>query len=213
MAKWQIFKRDLTPAGEVETVAVIGMGRFGLSLTHELMSIGADVLAVDINEDIIQALNGKVTKPVIADATKEDVLTQLEIPDMDCVVVAIGNSVEASILVTSTLLGLGVKDVWVKAVSDAHERILRQLGVKHVVHPENEMGRRVAHLIHGHLQDWISLGDGLALVRTTPPPTVTGITIRDAHIRSRYGVTVISVKHAGGVWSDVTGDTILETTD
>lgn len=212
MAKWQRFGRT-TQRSRFDTVAVIGMGRFGQSLALELMSIGVDVLAVDRDEEIISGLNGLVTHAVIADATKEDVLHQLAVPEMDTVVVAIGDSIEANVLVSSLVLSLGITDVWAKAVSEPHGRILRQIGVHHVVQPENEMGKRVAHLLHGRLQDWIEIGDGLTLVKTTPPEEVTGQPIRDLHIRSRYGVTVISVKRGSGPWSDVTGDTVLRSGD
>lgn len=197
----------------MNTVTIIGMGRFGQSLALELMSIGVSVLAIDRDEEIISSLNGEVTHAVIADATKEEVLRQLAIPEMDTVVVAIGDSIEANVLVSSLVLSLGIKDVWAKSVSTAHSRILRQIGVHHVVQPENEMGKRVAHLLHGRLQDWIEIGDGLTLVKTTPPAAVTGQPIRDVHIRSRYGVTVISMKRGDAPWSDVTGDTVLHPSD
>lgn len=208
MASWNLLGRRDDKRGP-KSIAIIGMGRFGQSIALELMSIGVEVLAIDRDEEIIASLNGRVTHAVIADATKEDVLEQLAIPEMETVVVAIGDSIEANVLVSSLVLSLGIADLWVKSVSAAHSRILKQIGVHHVVQPENEMGKRVAHLLHGKLQDWIEIGDGLTLVKTTPPEAVIGLPIRDLHIRSRYGVTVISVRRAGGNWSDVTGDTVL----
>lgn len=198
---------------QVDTLAVIGMGRLGIALALELERTGGEVLAIDSNEEIIQSLNGKVTHAVVADATKEEVLEQLAIPEMECVVVAIGDSVEASVLVTSLLLSFNIPQIWVKAVSEAHGRILHQIGVPHVIYPEVEIGKRLAHTLRGSVKDYIELGDGLAMVRTVPPMAVTEKPISQSHIRSRFGVTIISVKPEDGKWSDVTGDTILHPTD
>lgn len=212
MVKWQLFG-GATPAGNVDTVGVIGMGRFGRALAEELMAMGIEVLAIDSNEKIIQDLDGAVTYPVTADSTNEKVLRQLAVHELECVVVAIGSSVEASILTTSHLINFGVPQIWAKAMSDAHQRILQQIGVRHIVYPEAQTGRRLAHVLRGSLTDYIELGDGLVLVRTTPPADVVGRRIRDVHIRSTYGVTVISRKSGDGPWGDVTGDTVLEADD
>lgn len=190
------------------------MGRFGQALALELMTLGAEVLVIDSSPDVIQSLNGKVTHAVVADATKEEVLRQLGINELDVVVVAIGDSVENNVLVTSLLLSFDIKEIWAKAVSEAHGRILAQIGVDRVIYPETEMGRRVAHVLRGSLADYFDLGDGLALVRTEPPAAASGRPIKDVRIRSTYGVTVIAVKKKdGGTWEDVTRDTVLETTD
>lgn len=111
------------------------------------------------------------------------------------------------------VLSLGVRQVWAKAVSDAHGRILSQIGVEHVIHPERESGKRVAHQVRAQVLDYIELGGGYALVRTTPPSVVTGRPIREVHIRRNHGVTVIAMKTPEGTWRDVTGDTVLQPAD
>lgn len=194
-------------------VVVIGLGRFGESVALELMATGADVLGIDIEEDPVARMNGRLTHVVQADATREEVLRQLGVDEAEYVVVAIGDSIEASLLTASLVLSLGVKRLWAKAVSDAHGRILEQIGVHHVVHPEREIGRRVAHLLRARLQDYIELGGGYALVRTTPPPAVIGRPIREVHVRRNFGVTVIAAKGQDGDWKDVTGDTVLAAGD
>lgn len=194
-------------------MAVIGMGRFGQAVAAELMSIGVDVLALDRDKDIIETISPTVTHAVIADTTREEVLRQLGMDEMPVVVVAIGDSVEASVMTTSILLSMGVPEIWAKAFSEVHGRILTQLGVEHVIYPENEMGRRVAHLVQGSLKDYIDLGDGLVMVRTTPPTSVVGTTIKHAHIRRRFGVTVIARKRGDEPWQDVTGEAILSEGD
>lgn len=120
-------------------VAVIGLGRFGSSLATELVNGGHQVLGIDTDEKIVQALSTTLTHVVSADTTDEETLRELGIQDMDSAVVAIGADLEASILTASLLLQLGVKQVWAKANSTSHGRILEQLGVHHVIFPEKEM--------------------------------------------------------------------------
>ncbi|GAA4900957.1 TrkA family potassium uptake protein [Tessaracoccus lubricantis] len=200
-------------ASLVDSIVIIGLGRFGQSLALELMADGADVLAIDRNEELVQQFNGKITHAVQADATNEEVLRQLGVHEATHAVVAIGDSIEGSLLTSSLLMGFGVRHVWAKAVSDAHGRILSQIGVHHVVHPERESGVRVAHQVRAQLKDYIDLGGGYALVRTTPPASVLGQPLREVHVRSKFGVTVIASKRPDGRWVDVSGDSILSADD
>jgi trk system potassium uptake protein TrkA len=196
-----------------DSVAVIGLGRFGRSLALELMANGTEVLGIDIQESIVQELNGLLTHVVTADSTKEEVLRQLSVPEFDRVVVAIGNDVEASILTTSLLLRFGVKDVWAKAVSDAHGTILEQLNVTHVVYPEKEMGRRVAHLVRGSMQDYLEIGEDFSLVKMAPPAKIVGKTLADSHVRATSGVTITAIRPAGGQWTYTTPETVVAADD
>lgn len=211
MAKFNLFGTpDTTRFAEADSVAVIGLGRFGQSLALELMANGTEVLGIDASEEIVQALNGKLTHVVVADSTKEETLRQLAVPEFDRVVVAIGSNVEASILTTSLLLRFGIKNVWAKAVSDPHGTILEQLGVQHVIYPEKDMGRRVAHLVRGAMQDYIEIGDNFAIVRTTPNSAVIGKPLGEAQVRAKYGVTITAYKPAGKPWNYTTPDTVIE---
>lgn len=190
-------------------MAVIGLGRFGRSLALELMASGTEVLGIDTSEDIVQELNGQLTHVVQADCTKEAVLRQLSVPEFDRVVVAIGNDVEASILTTSLLLSFNIKHLWAKAVSEPHGKILEQLGVAHVVFPESDMGRRVAHLVRGSMQDFLDIGDDFSLVKMTAPPSIVGKTLAETEVRTKLGVTVVAVRALGGVWTYTTADTVV----
>ncbi len=211
MAKLSLFTSK--DASQATSVAVIGLGRFGTSLALELMASGTEVLGIDTDEDIVQTLNGRLTHVVMADSTKEEVLRQLSVPDFDRVVVAIGSDVESSILTTSLLLRLGVTNLWAKAVSDAHGTILEQLGVQHVIYPEKEMGRRVAHLVRGSMQDYLDIGDDFSLVKMAPPSAIVGRALGESKVRSSAGVTVIAVLPAGGRWSHTTLDTVIKADD
>ncbi|MDS2172312.1 TrkA family potassium uptake protein [Nesterenkonia sp. CL21] len=214
MAKLRLFGgTDPSDVASPDAVAVIGLGRFGAALAQELMADGTDVLGIDRQEDVVQSLNGSLTHVVAGDATKEEVLRQLSVDEFDHVVVAISSNLEASILVTSLVLRFGVREVWAKATSDAHRAILEQLGVKHIIFPEQDMGRRVAHMVRGNLQDYILIDEDYALAKTTPPKALLGRPLKELEIRRRHGVTVALVKHAGEPWAPAAADTVLQEGD
>lgn len=190
-------------------IMVIGLGRFGSSLAQELVAAGFEVLGVDGSARRVQDQADVLTHVVEADTADLATLRQLGAGDFSTVVVGIGTDVEASILTTSALVDLGVRNIWAKAVSDAHGRILERVGAHHVVFPEADMGRRVAHLVTGRVLDWFQLDAGFAMVETTVPHDLVGLTLTDAGIRARYGVTVVCVKPAGGAFTYATPDTVL----
>ena len=198
---------------EADSVAVLGLGRFGSALALELMASGTEVLAIDSNEEIVQSLNGAVTRAVRADTTKEDVLRQLAVHEFDRVVVAIGSDIQASILTTSVLISFRRPQIWAKATSEPHGRILRQLGVEHVIHPEADTGRRVAHLVRGAALDYIEVGDDYAIVKTSPNAAVLGRRLGDTRIRQKHGVTVMAVRRGDAPWSNADADTVLQEGD
>lgn len=198
---------------EADSVAVIGLGRFGQALALELMESGTEVLGIDGNEQIVQSLNGRLSHVVRADSTDEETLRQLSVPEFDRVVVAIGSDIQASILTTSLLLRFGVPDIWAKAVSDQHGTILEQLGVRHVVYPEKEMGRRVAHLVRGAMEDYLEIGDNFALVKTTACQAVVGVPLGEARARDRFGVTVNAYRRGNDAWQYATAETVLHADD
>jgi trk/ktr system potassium uptake protein len=194
-------------------VVVIGLGRFGSALALELMAGGTEVLGIDDHPDIVQALNGQLSQVVRADSTKEEALRQLAVPDFDYAVVGIGTNVEASILTASLLISFGIKEVWAKALSEAHGRILTQLGVAHVVYPEADMGRRVAHLVRGAVLDYIAFEDDYAMVKTCPPAEIIGKRLGDTGIRAKHDVTVVAVHRRGQGFTYATADTVVQPDD
>jgi trk system potassium uptake protein TrkA len=192
-----------------EAVAVIGLGRFGRALALELVREGVDVLAVDSRTDLVARMTGKLTHVVAADSTDLETLRELGIPDFTRAVVAIGNDIQASILTTSLLVELGIPDIWAKAVSEPHGRILRRVGAHHVVFPEHEMGERVAHTVQGRMLDYIAMDDDFAMIKTVAPSAAVGITLAETGFRARYGTTVVAVKHADGDFTYATTETVL----
>ncbi|WP_238476253.1 potassium channel family protein [Agromyces mariniharenae] len=198
---------------EADSVAVIGLGRFGRSLALELMAGGTEVLGVDIRDDNVQSLNGQLTQVVRADPTKPEVLRQLSIDQFDRVVVAIGGNLEASILTSSALLAMGLPSIWAKADSAEHAVILEQLGVHHVVQPESDMGRKVAHLVRGAALDYIEIERGYAIVKSAPPERLWGIPLGKTGLRKEFGVTIAAFKKPGADWTNADAETVLGADD
>ena len=196
-----------------EAVVVIGLGRFGSALALELMAGGSEVLGIDGDPDVVQSLNNQLTHLVRADSTKEEALRQLAVPDFEYAVVGIGSNVEASILTASLLLSFGIRHVWAKALSEPHGRILSQLGVEHVVYPEADMGRRVAHLVRGTVLDYIQFEDDFAMVKTCPPAEIIGKPLGETGIRAKHDVTVVAVHRRGQGFTYATADTVVEPDD
>jgi trk system potassium uptake protein TrkA len=190
-------------------VVVIGLGRFGTSLALELIARGTEVLAIDNRPKVVQSLAGSLTHVVTADSTDMEAMKQLGVPDFFLAVVAIGGDLEASILTASLLVELEIDNIWAKAVSRQHARILEQIGVHHVVQPEHDMGERVAHLVTGRMLDYVEVDENFALVKTRPPKDLVGVPLGQCRLRSKHGVTVVAVKSQGEEFTHATADTVL----
>jgi trk system potassium uptake protein TrkA len=197
---------------EADSVAVIGLGRFGSSLALELMTSGTEVLGIDLDEDLVQSLNGSLTQVVRADSTKREALHQLAIGEFDRVVVCIGDNISASILTCSVLLSLDIPVIWAKAVDDDHGLILEQLGVHKVIYPEKDMGRRVAHLVRGAALDFIEIAPGYAMVKAPVPVSIQGVPLGETGLRQSHGVTIAAFQH-DGTWENADNQTVLRADD
>ncbi|MDO4769021.1 MAG: TrkA family potassium uptake protein [Brachymonas sp.] len=188
---------------------VIGLGRFGTSVARSLVELGHQVLAVDISAERVQSLADELPHVVQADTSDPDLLKQLSVLDFAHVVVAIGHDMEASVLTTLNLNQLGVRDIWVKAHSEAHGRIVKRLGAHHVIFPERDMGERVAHLVTGKMIDFVEFVDGFAIAKTGTPRELCHQSLERANVRSRFKVTIMGVKRADVPFIVAQPDTVL----
>lgn len=203
-------RRHAHAAQAGEQVAVLGLGRFGGAVAGELVELGFEVLGIDADDRVVQSYADTLTHVAQADTTSEAALRQLGVADFRYAVVGIGTDIEASVLTTAALGDLGVPNIWAKAVTRSHGRILDRVGAHHVVFPEDEMGHRVAHLVGGRIIDWFQLDEDFAMVETTVPSDLVDKTLGEMAIRTRYGVTVVCVKPAGEGFTYATPDTVLE---
>jgi len=195
------------------SVLVVGLGRFGSALAEDLQRLGHDVMAVDASAALVQEWSDRLTHVVQADATSEAAMRQLGVDGFSVAVVAIGTGIEASVLSTSVLIDIGVREVWAKAITSPHGRILERIGAGHVVYPERDTGKRVAHLISGRLIDYIEFDDGFAIAKLRAPRESHGQTLAEAALRSRYGVTVVGVKRPGQDFTHAQPDTRVDAGD
>ncbi len=144
-----------------KSFAVIGLGVFGSSVAEELVRFGNYVLGVDQDEKRVTRLASRLSEAVITDATDQQALSDLGIGKYDVVVVTVGEDLEASILCLMNARALGAKEIWVKANSRTHHRILAKLGADRIVHPEEEYGQHIAQMLHNPLvKDYVKLGNG-----------------------------------------------------
>ena len=175
-------------------VVVVGLGRFGGAVAESLTRLGHEVLAIEENLSLVQSWSDRLTHVVQADSSNLEALRQLGVADFQHAVVGIGSDIEASVLTVLALTELGVPDIWAKAVTTNHGKILEKTGAHHVVYPEAAMGERVAHLVTGKMIDFIEFDDDFAIVKTRPPREAVGKTLAESQLRSRHGVTVVGVK-------------------
>ena len=192
-----------------DAVLVVGLGRFGASIADALNRLGHDVLAIEKDPRIVQEWAGRLTHVVEADGTNIDALEQLGVKEFKIAVVGIGTSIEASVLATANLVDLGNKQVWAKAITPSHGRILERIGAHRVVYPEADAGEKVAHLVSGKLLDYIEFEDGFAIVKMRPPLETQGFTLAQSSVRKKYGVTVVGVKSPGEDFTYAVPDTMV----
>ncbi len=178
--------------------AVIGMGRFGVSLARELYQIGFDVLGIDSDEQVVQGLSGQLTYVVQADSTSETVLRELGISKYDLAVVAIGTDIQASIMTTLLLKTLGVKEVISRANNALHGQTLRRIGADRVVFPEHEAGIRLAHtLFSTDVMEYMSIVPSFGISKLAPPEHLIGQSLEEAGLggpRYRHSITVLAIR-------------------
>lgn len=181
-------------------MVVIGLGRFGGAIAQELTRYGVEVLGIDADERLVREHAPLLTDATVADTTDPEALRQLGVEEVKRAVLGIGSALEASILTASNLVDLGVPDIWAKADSDSHARILQRLGVHHVVRPEHDTGRRVAHLLGGRFQDFAELAENYGVIKMVPPRALLSGPCDEEKLWEKHRVQVVSVRTPAGQW-------------
>ncbi|MBM4444159.1 MAG: TrkA family potassium uptake protein [Chloroflexi bacterium] len=178
-------------------VAVIGLGRFGVGLANTLLDMGYDVLALDVDEDRVQAVASQVSRAIHADATDEAVLRGLGIDKFDVAIVSMGSDIEHSVLTTILLRKLGVPLIVARADNELHGTILDKIGADKVIYPEREMGTRVAHgLMLTNVLDYMSVDPSYGLAKIVPPGSFVGRTLSELGLgpQGRWEVAVLLIR-------------------
>lgn len=200
----------------MKTFLVIGLGRFGSSLATELCALGNEVLAMDVREELVQTAAPHVTHAVTADARDQEVLRELAARNFDCAIVAVGNDIGSSALITLNLKEQGVEKVVCKAASHTHRKVLEKIGADLVVFPEHEMGVKLAHtLSSSSVLNFIELSEDASIVEVPVPKDWVGKTIQEVDVRKNYGVNVIALRRGPKQKFDIApgGSAVLTDTD
>ncbi|WP_026692197.1 potassium channel family protein [Peribacillus kribbensis] len=175
--------------------AIIGLGRFGGSICRELSEQGMNVLAIDIDEERVNEFANIASHAVVGDTTDEAVLKSLGIRNFDHVIVAIGDNIQSSILTTLILNELGVSSITVKAQNDYHEKVLKKIGAHKIVHPERDMGKRIAHsMVHTSVLDYLAVSDEHSIVEIKAGKKIAGHSIVEMNVRAQYGLNIVAIK-------------------
>lgn len=197
--------------------AVLGLGRFGASVACQLEQRGHEVLAVDSDETLVNAVAPHVTQAVQADATDEAALQALDLASFDGAIVAIGDNTRASVLVTVLCKEAGVPLVIAKAVDELHARVLRKVGADRIVFPEQDMGLRVARSLDTpNMIDLMELSGDYRIAELVTPMSWRGRTMLTVNVRRNYGVNILGVRRdaqfipsPGAQWIFREGDVLL----
>ena len=200
----------------MKTFVVIGLGRFGTAVATELCELGHEVLAIDASEEGVQQVADRVTHAVAGDARDPAVLRALGVRNYDCAIVAVGDDVGNSALITLNLKEIGVKRVICKAQSHVHRKVLEKIGADRVVFPEHEMGVKLAQgLSSSNVLNFIELSEDVGIVETTVPKEWYGKNLIELDVRARYKVNIIAVRKKGEEDFNVTPgpSTIMEPGD
>lgn len=174
---------------------VIGVGRFGTSIAKTLYSLGQDVLAIDKNPEAISDISDYVTHAAQIDATEEKELNTIGIKNFDVTIIAVGQDIQSSIMITLLAEELGSKYVVAKGISELHAKVLKKIGADKVILPERDMGIRLAkNLISSNILDYITLSSEYGIVEIKVSNKWQNKTLLELNLRSKYEVNVVAIE-------------------
>ncbi len=195
----------------MKSYVVIGLGRFGGELATRLYSFGEEVMAIDMDEQLVDKIADRVTRAVAADARDPDVLKKLGVENFERAIVAVGSDLAASALITMNLKNLNVPFIMCKAHDDTYKDILEKLGADRVIIPEREVADKLAlGMTHAGIMEYIELSQEFGVVEMEPVPEWIGKSIRELEMRTRYGINVIAVRKADEIVIPPDIDTPIE---
>lgn len=193
------------------TYAVLGLGRYGRSVAEELVRNGAEVLAVDSNEEYVKDASATIPVCKCADITDPEVIQQLGIAEMDVVVVAMASSLEASVMAITLCKEAGVKTVIAKTGDEMQQKIMSRVGADVVVFPEKESGIRLAkNLLSAGFADLIELSDEVSMVEMDVKEAWIGKTLIQLNLRKKYSMNVVAIRQGNAIVTDIDPQKPLE---
>ena len=177
-----------------KSYAVFGLGRYGMAVAKELIKSGAEVLAVDINEEVVNKASAEIPYCKCADVTNEDVIKHLGIANMDVVVITMADYLEASVMATMLCKEAGVNIVVAKCSNETNRKLLSKVGADRVVIPEIESGRRLAkNLLNFGFADILELSKDVSLIELDMRPEWVGKNLLELNLRQKYSINVVAI--------------------
>ena len=197
-----------------KTYAVFGLGRYGVAVARELVLSGAEVIAVDLDEKIVNAAADELPICKCADITDPEVIRQLGISNVDVVIIAMASKLEASVLAITLCKEMGVKTVIAKCANEMHRKIFTQVGADKVVFPENESGTRLAkNLLSSGFVDMVSLAKNVSMIELDMKPEWVGKNLIELNLRKKYSIKVVAIRKGDSVSVDIDPHALLEAQD
>ncbi len=187
-----------------KSYAVFGLGRYGFAVAKELADCGAEIVAVDKDENLVNDAIDYIPVCKCADITDPDVIKQLGISNIDVVIIAMASNLESSVLAATLCKEAGVKTVIVKCANEMHRKILKRIGADKVVFPENESGTRLAkNLLSSGFVDVIELSQDVSMIEIDVKPSWVGKTLVELDLRKKYSINVVAIRHENVVTVDI----------
>ena len=187
-----------------KSYAVFGLGRYGIAVATELADNGAEVIAVDCDERIVNAAAAELPICKCADITDPEVIRQLGISNVDVVIIAMANNLEASVMAVTLCKEIGVKTVIAKCANEMHQKILSRVGADKVVFPENESGIRLAkNLLSSGFVDMVSLAKNVSMIELDVKPEWCGKNLIELNLRKKYSINVVALRRGDMVSVDI----------
>ena len=174
---------------------VLGLGHFGFNVAKKLFENGKEVIAIDIDRNVVQSIKEFATQAIVADASDKDVLESVGAKDADVAVISLGDRLDTNILATFYLKEMGVTEIVAKVLTEDHAKVLKTIGATDVIFPDRDMAIRLAErLSNPNVLDQIEFMEGYSVVEIEAPPIFYGITLEEAKIRNKYELTVVLIK-------------------
>ena len=193
-----------------KSYAIIGLGRYGKAVARELLQNGAEVLAIDADPEVVNAVARVIPHCKCADITNIDTIKQLGIADMDAVIIAIASNLEASVMATMLCKEAGVKHVIVKCANKLHQRMLLKIGADEVTFPEHESGVRLAkNLVSAGFVDIAELSEDVSVIELEVKDEWEGKTLIELSLRRKYGINVVGIRKQDKLITNIDPEMIL----
>ena len=196
---------------DVKEIAVFGMGRMGKSVATRFSESGGQVIVIDNDQKVIDEMADKVAYAVKVDVNDIEAIKSLGIGNVDVAVITLGENLEASIMAIIACREMGVETIYARAKDRLQGRILKKVGADVIMHPEEEMGEKIAKTLrYGNLRDFINLEEGVSIIEAVIPKQWVGKNLMELNLRKKYGFNVIAIRENGKIITNVDAEQPLK---